>query len=102
MCHEAVKLTCNTLYCPQEGILQRLQSSVEQEESRWKVKLNLSQTELKEVNTEDHSIKLNLYLYCPYNHYIIGMCGAYGHSPALSFLDERESCSTGAGCIQTE
>lgn len=34
---------------PQEGILQRLQSSVEQEESRWKVKLELSQGELKEV-----------------------------------------------------
>lgn len=34
---------------PQEGILQRLQSSVEQEESRWRVKLELSQGELKEV-----------------------------------------------------
>ncbi|XP_028994336.2 kinectin isoform X2 [Betta splendens] len=33
-----------------EGILQRLQSSVEQEESRWKVKLEVSQTELKEMN----------------------------------------------------
>ncbi|KAK6304449.1 hypothetical protein J4Q44_G00250350 [Coregonus suidteri] len=33
-----------------EGILQRLQSCVEQEESRWKVKLNLSQTELKEMS----------------------------------------------------
>lgn len=34
---------------PQEGILQRLQSSVEQEESRWRVKLELSQGEMKEV-----------------------------------------------------
>ncbi|XP_045918649.1 kinectin isoform X3 [Micropterus dolomieu] len=33
-----------------EGILQRLQSSVEQEESRWKVKLELSQRELREMN----------------------------------------------------
>ncbi|XP_055720894.1 kinectin-like isoform X2 [Salvelinus fontinalis] len=35
-----------------EGILQRLQSSVEQEESRWKVKLNRSQTELKEMSVK--------------------------------------------------
>nr|XP_046269973.1 kinectin isoform X2 [Scatophagus argus] len=33
-----------------EGILQRLQSSVEQEESRWRVKLELSQGELKEMS----------------------------------------------------
>ncbi|KAF3844834.1 hypothetical protein F7725_007997, partial [Dissostichus mawsoni] len=33
-----------------EGILQRLQNSVEQEESRWKVKLEASQGELKEMN----------------------------------------------------
>ncbi|KAM6912884.1 kinectin [Xenentodon cancila] len=33
-----------------EGILQRLQSSVEQEESRWKVKLELSQAELREMS----------------------------------------------------
>ncbi|XP_067335420.1 kinectin isoform X3 [Channa argus] len=32
-----------------EGILQRLQSSVEQEESRWKVKLEVSQGELREM-----------------------------------------------------
>ncbi|XP_055087111.1 kinectin isoform X3 [Periophthalmus magnuspinnatus] len=32
-----------------EGILQRLQSSVEQEESRWKQKLEVSQGELKEM-----------------------------------------------------
>lgn len=37
------------LLCPQEGILQRLQNSVEQEESRWRVKLELSQAELREV-----------------------------------------------------
>ncbi|KAJ4939997.1 hypothetical protein JOQ06_029428 [Pogonophryne albipinna] len=33
-----------------EGILQRLQNSVEQEESRWKVKLEASQGEFKEMN----------------------------------------------------
>ncbi|XP_071353925.1 kinectin isoform X2 [Trachinotus anak] len=33
-----------------EGILQRLQSSVEQEESRWKVKLEVSQGELREMS----------------------------------------------------
>ncbi|KAK5916734.1 hypothetical protein CgunFtcFv8_011687 [Champsocephalus gunnari] len=33
-----------------EGILQRLQNSVELEESRWKVKLEASQGELKEMN----------------------------------------------------
>lgn len=37
------------LLLTQEGILQRLQSSVEQEESRWRVKLELSQGELREV-----------------------------------------------------
>ncbi|XP_078133012.1 kinectin isoform X1 [Sander vitreus] len=33
-----------------EGILQRLQNSVEQEESRWRVKLELSQGELREMS----------------------------------------------------
>uniref|UniRef100_A0A667XJX4 Kinectin 1 n=1 Tax=Myripristis murdjan TaxID=586833 RepID=A0A667XJX4_9TELE len=33
-----------------EGILQRLQSSVEQEESRWRVKLEMSQGELREMS----------------------------------------------------
>ncbi|XP_019721035.1 kinectin isoform X2 [Hippocampus comes] len=33
-----------------EGILQRLQSSVEQEESRWKVKVEISQVELREMS----------------------------------------------------
>ncbi|KAM9786699.1 kinectin isoform 3-T3 [Syngnathus typhle] len=33
-----------------EGILQRLQSSVEQEESRWKVKVEQSQVELREMS----------------------------------------------------
>lgn len=33
-----------------EGILQRLQNSVEQEESRWRVKLELSQAELREMS----------------------------------------------------
>ncbi|XP_062325896.1 kinectin isoform X2 [Osmerus eperlanus] len=35
-----------------EGILQRLQNSVEQEESRWKVKLELGQVELKEMSVK--------------------------------------------------
>nr|XP_015205618.1 PREDICTED: kinectin [Lepisosteus oculatus] len=35
-----------------EGILQRLQSSVEQEESRWRVKLEASQSELKQVRAK--------------------------------------------------
>lgn len=43
------KLKLSSLLSPQEGILQRLQNSVEQEESRWRVKLELSQGELKEV-----------------------------------------------------
>ncbi|MGH0187497.1 UNVERIFIED_CONTAM: hypothetical protein FKN15_025375 [Acipenser sinensis] len=33
-----------------EGILQRLQSSVEQEESRWRVKLEVSQSELRQMH----------------------------------------------------
>ncbi|XP_041827563.1 kinectin isoform X2 [Melanotaenia boesemani] len=40
-----------------EGILQRLQSSVEQEESRWKVKLEVSQAELKEMNHKVASLE---------------------------------------------
>lgn len=43
------KTELSFLLCPQEGILQRLQNSVEQEESRWRVKVELSQGELKEV-----------------------------------------------------
>ncbi|CAB1335220.1 unnamed protein product [Coregonus sp. 'balchen'] len=43
-----------------EGILQRLQSCVEQEESRWKVKLNLSQTELKELRRDKQYLESEL------------------------------------------
>lgn len=40
-----------------EGILQRLQNSVEQEESRWRVKLELSQGELKEMSQKVTSLE---------------------------------------------
>ncbi|XP_061650636.1 kinectin isoform X2 [Phyllopteryx taeniolatus] len=43
-----------------EGILQRLQSSVEQEESRWKVKVELSQVELRELRREKHHLESEL------------------------------------------
>ncbi|XP_037551004.1 kinectin isoform X3 [Nematolebias whitei] len=43
-----------------EGILQRLQSSVEEEESRWKLKLEQSQTELKEVRREKQHLESEL------------------------------------------
>lgn len=50
-------ISCQTelsfLLHQQEGILQRLQSSVEQEESRWRVKLELSQGELREVLVQE-------------------------------------------------
>lgn len=39
----------------QEGILQRLQSSVEQEETRWREKLEQSQTDLREVGKNKHT-----------------------------------------------
>jgi kinectin len=35
--------------CPQEGILQKLQRSVEQEESKWKIKADESQRMIKQV-----------------------------------------------------
>ncbi|XP_029586008.1 kinectin isoform X3 [Salmo trutta] len=44
-----------------EGILQRLQSSVEKEESRWKVKLDLSQTELKEMSVKVAALEQDVY-----------------------------------------
>uniref|UniRef100_A0A1A8D5J4 Kinectin 1 n=1 Tax=Nothobranchius kadleci TaxID=1051664 RepID=A0A1A8D5J4_NOTKA len=43
-----------------EGILQRLQSSVEEEESRWKLKMELSQAELKEVRREKQHLECEL------------------------------------------
>uniref|UniRef100_A0A1A8N9U4 Kinectin 1 n=1 Tax=Nothobranchius rachovii TaxID=451742 RepID=A0A1A8N9U4_9TELE len=43
-----------------EGILQRLQSSVEEEESRWKLKMELSQAELKEVRREKQHLESEL------------------------------------------
>lgn len=35
--------------CSQEGILQKLQRSVEQEENKWKVKVDESQKTIKQV-----------------------------------------------------
>uniref|UniRef100_A0A1A7XX33 Kinectin 1 n=1 Tax=Iconisemion striatum TaxID=60296 RepID=A0A1A7XX33_9TELE len=43
-----------------EGILQRLQSSVEEEETRWKLKMELSQAELKEVRREKQHLESEL------------------------------------------
>ncbi|KAM3849363.1 kinectin-like [Diretmus argenteus] len=40
-----------------EGILQRLQSSVEQEESRWRVKLDVSQGELREMSLKTTALE---------------------------------------------
>lgn len=42
----------------QEGILQRLQSSVEQEETCWREKLEQSQAELREVGKNKHYISV--------------------------------------------
>ncbi|XP_062379623.1 kinectin isoform X2 [Sardina pilchardus] len=39
-----------------EGILQRLQNSVEQEESRWRMNLEMTQTELKELRRENEHL----------------------------------------------
>ncbi|KAF0044402.1 hypothetical protein F2P81_003560 [Scophthalmus maximus] len=43
-----------------EGILQRLQSSVEQEESRWRVKLEVAQGELRELRREKQHLESEL------------------------------------------
>ncbi|KAJ7990721.1 hypothetical protein DPEC_G00289850 [Dallia pectoralis] len=43
-----------------EGILQRLQSCVEHEESRWKVKLDLSQKELNEMSVKVMALELEV------------------------------------------
>ncbi|XP_042562737.1 kinectin-like isoform X2 [Clupea harengus] len=43
-----------------EGILQRLQNSVEQEESRWRMNLEMSQTELKELRKDKQTLGAEL------------------------------------------
>ncbi|KAL4613130.1 kinectin isoform X2 [Arapaima gigas] len=43
-----------------EGILQRLQSSVEQEETRWRVRLEMSQSELKEMNLKVETLEIEV------------------------------------------
>ncbi|MED6258031.1 hypothetical protein ATANTOWER_002025, partial [Ataeniobius toweri] len=43
-----------------EGILQRLQSSVEEEESRWKVKLDQSQEDVRELRREKQHLESEL------------------------------------------
>ncbi|XP_054597568.2 kinectin isoform X6 [Nothobranchius furzeri] len=52
--------TYKTVLGETEGILQRLQSSVEEEESRWKLKMELSQAELKEVRREKQHLECEL------------------------------------------
>lgn len=83
------------LLLQQEGILQRLQSSVEQEESRWRVKLELSQGELREVRV------LGLARICCEHGFqitaVIERC-AFNCILFLSLnLDEPESHISGAG-----
>ncbi|XP_041121600.1 kinectin-like isoform X2 [Polyodon spathula] len=51
--HRIMQKDCETykkVLAETEGILQRLQSSVEQEESRWRVKLEVSQSELRQMH----------------------------------------------------
>ncbi|XP_048083779.1 kinectin isoform X2 [Alosa alosa] len=53
--HKVLQKDCDTykkVLAETEGILQRLQNSVEQEESRWRMNLEMTQTELKELRKE--------------------------------------------------
>ncbi|XP_075699383.1 kinectin isoform X3 [Rhinoderma darwinii] len=55
--HTLLQLECEkykSVLAETEGILQRLQRSVEEEEGRWKVKLDESQSELKEAKSAVH------------------------------------------------
>ncbi|XP_069806482.1 kinectin isoform X2 [Dendropsophus ebraccatus] len=57
--HTLLQLECEkykSVLAETEGILQRLQRSVEEEEGRWKVKLEESQNELKEAQAVVHSL----------------------------------------------
>ncbi|KAM5129158.1 kinectin isoform 2-T2 [Mantella aurantiaca] len=58
--HTLLQLECDkykSVLAETEGILQRLQRSVEEEEGRWKIKLDESQNELKEAATAVHSLE---------------------------------------------
>lgn len=85
-----VKTKLSFLLCPQEGILQRLQSSVEQEESRWRVKVELSQGELRDVCVHVYPKTKP--------RYFIASCVLFIEPffNILTFLDEPESHSSGA------
>ncbi|KAM9294174.1 kinectin [Gastrophryne carolinensis] len=61
--HTLLQLECEkykSVLAETEGILQRLQRSVEQEEGKWKVKLDESQNELQEVKSTVHSLEQEL------------------------------------------
>ncbi|XP_040268520.1 kinectin isoform X1 [Bufo bufo] len=61
--HTLLQLECEkykSVLAETEGILQRLQRSVEEEEGRWKVKLEESQNELQEAKSAVHSFEQEL------------------------------------------
>ncbi|XP_075186107.1 kinectin isoform X11 [Anomaloglossus baeobatrachus] len=62
--HTLLQLECEkykSVLAETEGILQRLQRSVEEEEGRWKVKLEESQNELQEAKSGVHSLEQELH-----------------------------------------
>ncbi|XP_041131508.1 kinectin-like isoform X4 [Polyodon spathula] len=61
--HRIMQKDCETykkVLAETEGILQRLQSSVEQEESRWRVKLEVSQSEQRQLRQERQNLEFQL------------------------------------------
>uniref|UniRef100_A0A8C5WHN7 Kinectin 1 n=1 Tax=Leptobrachium leishanense TaxID=445787 RepID=A0A8C5WHN7_9ANUR len=61
--HSLLQLECEkykSVLAETEGILQRLQRSVEEEEGRWKVKVEESQKELKELRKEREHLETEL------------------------------------------
>ncbi|XP_063295823.1 kinectin isoform X5 [Pelobates fuscus] len=63
--HSLLQIECEkykSVLAETEGILQRLQRSVEEEECRWKIKVEESQKELKEVHSTVHSLEQELAL----------------------------------------
>ncbi|XP_056403030.1 kinectin isoform X3 [Hyla sarda] len=61
--HTLLQLECEkykSVLAETEGILQRLQRSVEEEEGRWKVTLEESQNELREAKSAVHSLEREL------------------------------------------
>ncbi|XP_069588929.1 kinectin isoform X10 [Ranitomeya imitator] len=61
--HTLLQLECEkykSVLAETEGILQRLQRSVEEEEGRWKVKLEESENELKELLKEKEHLEIEL------------------------------------------